>query len=242
MECPECNWNQIYLEIIINSIITIFIAMSIAILFKFVIVPKIEKKYERNALNALEGVMGFLNSFDQNFKFFYESFEHHMGNIRNLNHGEWLPSPYQKATTNETGGMVFLLKPESSRISNIMMEFDLLNKDLFKKEEEMLRGAAKTMYEYMAKNEIYLDPLLKRHIEQYMTWTIFYVEWLRKHQNYSQQLFKRLERAKTIIRLLKKEESFSDKFTRFRKGKKFEDVPHIGQFVKKWQDYIDSEK
>lgn len=239
MECPECSWNQLYIGIIINSIL----ALIIAILFKFVIVPKIERKYERNEFNVHVGVMGLVNSFDQNFKFFYESFENHMGNIRDLNHGEWLPDPYQEATTNETGGMDFHMKPELeyTRILNVRRKFKELDDNLFINDEERLKEYAKTVYEYIEKNENYLDPLLRRYIQQYITWTIFYVRWIRKHWNYSEQLFKRLDHAQKIIKLLKKEESFSDKFIRFWRRKKFEDIPHIGEFAKKWKDYEKSE-
>ena len=238
MECPECSWNQLYLGIIVNSIL----ALIIAILFKFVIIPKIERKYERNEFNVYVGIMGFVNSFDDVFKLFYESFEHHMGNIRDLNKGEWLPDPYQ-GWVQLDGGYENKMKPETEYSSalNEIGKFDKLNNDLFNKDEERLRNYQKRLFEYIEKNQNYLDPLLKRHIEQYVTWTIFYVEGLRKKWNYPEQLIERFKTAKEIIRLLKEEQSFSNKFTRFRKREKFEDIPEIGKFAKKWQDYEESE-
>lgn len=239
MECPQCSWNILFIGIIVNT----FLALFIAFLFKFIIVPKIEKKYERNEFNVHIGIMGYVNSFDQTFKFFYETFERYMGNIRDLNNGEWLPRPYQETTTNETGGMEIHIKPEPerSRILNTMKKFKELNEDLLKNDEEKLINSAKTVFKYIEKNENYIDPALRWNINNYITLTIFYVQWLRKEWNYTEQLFKRLERAKEIIRLLKKEQSFSDKFTRFWKRKKIEDISHIGEFIKKWQDYEESE-
>ena len=237
---PEASdYNQLYIGIIINAII----ALIIAVLFKFVIIPKIERKYERNEFNVHIGVMGLVNSFDQRFKFFYDSFEHFMGDIQNLKHDEWLPDTHEEWTTNETDGMTCNLKPESeySQALQVRQKFNELNEDLFKKDEQGLRDYAKTIHEYIEKNENYLDPVLRRYIRDYVIWTIFYVEWLRKNWNYSEQLFKRLEYAQKIIELLKKEESFAKKFSRFWKRKNFEKYPQIGEFVKKWQDYINSE-
>lgn len=45
IECDGCNWNQIYIGIIINVSLTMFIAF----LFKFIIRPKIEKNYEKDS-------------------------------------------------------------------------------------------------------------------------------------------------------------------------------------------------
>ncbi len=243
MICPECNWNQLYIGIIMNSILGIIIALTIAILFNFVIVPKIERKYERNEFNVHIGVMGLVNAFDDMFKFFYRSFEQHMGNIRELNKGEWLPSLHL-GWVEIDGGHELINKPEPEYYSalNELSKFDQLNNDLFSKDEERLRNYQKTLFDYLEKNAEYLDPVLKRYIEHYINRTVFYVVWLRKKWNYPEQLFERFQYAKQIIQLLKKEQSFSDKFTRFRKREKFEDIPEIGKFAKKWREYEESEK
>ena len=238
MEHLEYSWNQLYIGIIINAII----ALIITITFKFIIIPKIERKYERNEFNVYVGVMGFVNSFDDMFKLFYDSFEHHMGNIRDLNKDEWLPSPYQ-GWVEIDGGHENKMKPEAEYHSALKTigKFDELNQDLFIKDEERLKNHQKTLFEYIEKNENYIDPELRLHIRHYIRWTIFYVEWLRRKWNYPEQLFERLERAKKIIQLLKKEQSFGNKFTRFWKREKFENIPQIGEFAKKWHDYEESE-
>lgn len=237
-ECTECSWNLLVIGIIANSII----AAIIAFLFKFVFIPKIETKFSKNEFSVLIGIMGFLNSFDQRFKFFYESFEQHIGNIRDLRDGEWLPNPYRDATTNETGGMDLNPKPQEEyfRILKEREKFDKLDRDLFKNDEDSLRESAKIVFDYINNNEIYLDPVLRRYIQLYITWTIFYVDWLRKGWNYSGQLSNRLQHAKKIMELLKKEDVIKDKFS-FQKRIKFKDLPQISEFVKRWQDYIKSE-
>lgn len=239
MEHLEYTWNQLYLGIIINAII----ALIITITFKFIIIPKIERKYERNEFNAYVGVMGFVNSFDDGFKSFYILFEHYVGNIRDLNKDEWLPSLHQECVEID-GGDEPKMKPKAECDSALktIEKFDKLNQDLFIKHEEGLRNHQKTLFEYIEKNENYIDPELRSHICRYITWTIFYVERLRHRCNCPEQLFERFERAKKIIQLLKKEQSFGNKFTRFWKREKFEDIQEIGKFVKKWQDYEESEK
>ena len=75
-----------------------------------------------------------------------------------------------------------------------------------------------------------------------MNWTIFYVEWLRRNWNYKDMLYRRLNNAYDIINFLRKEETFKEKFIRFIKRETIYDFPHVGAFIKKWDDYVISEQ
>lgn len=229
MVCTECSWNQLWIGIIIGGFLS-FIATAFGIwLVKYPLRPNLEKRFERNEINVHVGVMGWLNSLDSYFQFFYDMFEREFGPIRDLPDGEWLPNPYQADTVNETGGFDLHMKPEDEyhKALEVRAKLKDMEDNTFKNFVNEMNSTRKTIIEYMNKNEVSLDPMFRRLVEQYTTWTIFYINHLITGWNYTNTLHKRRDYAKQIIEILKQDN--------------FGKISHIDEFIEKWQDYEESE-
>lgn len=197
----------------------------IGYLFKYPLKPKIEKIFEKNHYNVHVGLMDYVNSFDSDFKMFYDTFEEKFRNIQDLPQGGFLPSVYTPKI-NETGGITMRPKSESeyTKIQNDLSTFNEFNDNLFKNFEDSMCSEQTRILEYMNKNESYIIPSLRSLISEYISCSIFYVSYFRKGWNYPNILEQRFAHAQEIMYILKSEKIFNNK-------------PSLDKFTKKWQEY-----
>lgn len=241
MSCLDCNWTQLYIGIGAAA----FFSFVSVLATKFITTKQTEKRFERNEYNAILGLIGFVNSFDHTFKMFYDIIEHYFGKIKEMNNDEWLPTGIDRVESDEQG-MTTIMKSMSDPVWKIREKFHELNSEVLKNYEEQMKSESERIYQDLRDYEVYYDPYLRRIVKDYVLWTVFYVEWFRNNWNYKDQLHARLSRAKKIIKFMETDYTKSkilskQRFSRFEKNQKIEDIPEIGKFVKKWQDYEESE-